>query len=40
MCIRDSAYVDNWSLSVTGVPEPSLGILSLLGLGVLLRRRR
>ena len=35
-----AAYVDNWSLSVTGVPEPSLGILSLLGLSVLLRRRR
>ena len=35
-----AAYVDNWSLSVTGVPEPSLGILAVLGMGVLLLRRR
>lgn len=35
-----AAYVDNWSLTVTGVPEPATGVLSILGAVLCLCRRR
>ncbi|MEP2774644.1 MAG: hypothetical protein ABJQ29_08620 [Luteolibacter sp.] len=34
------AFLDDVTLSATLIPEPSIGILALLGLGTLLRRRR
>jgi MYXO-CTERM domain-containing protein len=35
-----AAHIDNWSLSVTGVPEPGTGILGLLSAALFLGRRR
>ncbi len=35
-----AAHIDNWSLSVTGVPEPGTGILGLLSAALFLCRRR
>ena len=35
-----AAHIDNWSLSVTGVPEPSTGILGVLSAALFLCRRR
>ena len=34
---HDLYYIDNWSLTTTGVPEPTA---SLLGLALWFRRRR
>ena len=35
-----AAHIDNWSLSVTGVPEPGTGILGVLSAALFLCRRR
>nr|MCS5540484.1 hypothetical protein [Roseibacillus sp.] len=35
-----AAHIDNWSLSVTGIPEPSTGILGVLSAALFLCRRR
>jgi hypothetical protein len=35
-----AAYIDNWSLSVSGVPEPGIGVLGVLSAALCLYRRR